>query len=172
MVGSFALRLRRCGLGWVLGIGICAWSPHTLAGTVSRENPWSVGFQLGHGLGVHGHYLGAPGGGAIQASVGPLFTVSGDYQWLFDDQFRWLDLSQSDSWESMVGRLVPYLAAGIETSPFLHSELVGFRAPVGVQYFFPRHPVSLFLSVIPILFAPVPILGLTWCAGVRVNLGS
>ena len=80
---------------------------------------------------------------AVQAGLGfdDRFTVYGDFLW-----HAWDVLPAPPQ-----GKLPVYLGLGAQLRAYHDAEL-GIRAVAGVAYWLPRHPVEIFLELVPVFY--------------------
>lgn len=134
----------------VLGVGVVR---------AQETGAFGAGVILGNPTGVTAKlWLGRSQ--ALDAGIGfsSRFTLYADYLW-----HSWTVLPQPNQ-----GKLPVYLGLGGQVRTFSPSEF-GIRTVAGAAYWLPRHPVELFLEVVPVFrLSPHGSVGLDAGIGLRV----
>lgn len=129
------------------------------AAHAQKGGDFGAGVILGNPTGLTAKYW-VNAAHAVDLGLGysSRFTVYGDYLW-----HAWDVIPQPAQ-----GRVSPYLGLGAQVRTFDEGE-VGLRAVGGVAYWLPRHPVELFLEVVPVFrVTRTSSVGLDAGLGVRV----
>jgi hypothetical protein len=118
-------------------------SSHEVMGLASPAPQWALGMQIGNynATGLSVQRFGVLGGSVdmtVTLGFGTSdFGVGVDYIRYLGFGLRPIAIADNESYNSVRDKLLPYFGAGLQADSGL-----GFKFPLGVQYAFPRHPLS------------------------------